>query len=170
MESDSFTLGSLLGRELSTAVVLFHQAVAERVGLSVTDVKCLDLLDRMGPLTAGQLAELVGLTGGAITAMIDRLEAGGFVQRERDPTDRRRVFIKAAQDQQHSHALACLYEPLQQAMREELAERYSPEVLAMIEDFLRRTIHILRQQTQKLSQETAGQSPSGSGAQARDLR
>ncbi len=164
MESDSFTLGSLLGRELSTAVVLFHQAVAERVGLSVTDVKCLDLLDRMGPLTAGQLAELVGLTGGAITAMIDRLEAGGFVQRERDPTDRRRVFIKAAQDQEHSHALARLYEPLQQAMREELAERYSPEVLAMIEDFLRRTIHILRQQTQKLSQETAGQSPSGSGA------
>ncbi|HEU5379898.1 MAG TPA: MarR family transcriptional regulator [Ktedonobacteraceae bacterium] len=147
MESDSFAPGSLLGRELSTAVVLFHQAVAERVGLSATDLKCLDLLDRMGPLTAGQLAELVGLTGGAITAMIDRLEAGGFVQRERDSTDRRRVFIKAAQD----HALARFYEPLQQAMREELAERYSPEVLAMIEDFLRRTIHILRQQTQKLS-------------------
>jgi DNA-binding MarR family transcriptional regulator len=167
MEDASFALGSLLGRELSTAVVLFHQAVAERVGLSATDLKCLDLLDRMGPLTAGQLAELVGLTGGAITAMIDRLEAGGFVHRERDPTDRRRVFIKAAQDQEHSHALTRFYEPLQQAMREELAGRYSPEVLAMIEDFLRRTIRILHQQTQKLAQETARQAPSGSGEAGR---
>jgi len=157
MESDSFALGNLLGRELSTAVVLFHQAVAERVGLSATDVKCLDALDRMGPLTAGQLAELVGLTGGAITAMIDRLEDGGFVQRERDPTDRRRVFIKAAQNQEHSNALTRLYGPLQQAMREELAENYSMETLAIIEDFLRKTISILRQQTQKLSQEAAGQ-------------
>ncbi|HEU5381627.1 MAG TPA: MarR family transcriptional regulator [Ktedonobacteraceae bacterium] len=163
MESDSFAPGSLLGRELSTAVVLFHQAVAERVGLSATDLKCLDVLDRMGSLTAGQLAELVGLTGGAITAMIDRLEVGGFVQRERDPTDRRRVFIKAVQDQEHRTALTRFYEPLQQAMREELAERYSPEVLAMIEDFLQRTIHILHQQTQKLSQETARQAASGSG-------
>lgn len=156
MESDSFALGNLLGRELSTAVVLFHQAVAERVGLSATDVKCLDALDRRGPLTAGQLAELVGLTGGAITAMIDRLEDGGFVQRERDPTDRRRVFIKAAQNQEHSNVLTRLYEPLQQAMREDLAKNYSPEILAIIEDFLRRTISILREQTQKLSQETAG--------------
>lgn len=163
MESDSFALGSLLGRELSTAVVLFHQAVAERAGLSATDVKCLDVLDRMGPLTAGQLAELVGLTGGAITAMVDRLEASGYVQRERDPTDRRRVFIKAAQDQERTTALVRFYEPLQQAMREEFAERYSPEVLAMIEDFLQRTIQILHQQTQKLSQETARQPSSGSG-------
>lgn len=168
MENEPFALGALLGRELSTAVVLFHQAVAERVGLTATDLKCLDLLDRMGPLTAGQLAELVGLTGGAITAMIDRLEAGSFVQRERDPTDRRRVFIKPALDQEQTNAIARIYASLQQAMGEELAERYSPEVLATIEDFLRRTIHVLRQQTQKLSQETAGHSPSGSRGQALD--
>lgn len=85
------------------------------------------------------------------------------MQRERDPTDRWRVFIKAAQQQEHSHALTRFYEPLQQAMKEDLAERYSPEALVVIEDFLRRTIYILQQQTQKLSQETAGQSPSGSG-------
>jgi len=151
MENDSFTLGVLLGRELSTAVILFHQAVAERVGLNATDLKCLDFLDRMGPLTAGQLVELLGLTGGAITAMVDRLEAGGFVQRERDPNDRRRVYIKAVKVQENSNAFARLYEPLQQAMREELSNRYSTQDLAVIEDFLRRAIHILQQQTQNLS-------------------
>ena len=62
MASESFAPGALLGRELSTAVILFHQAVAERAGLTATDWKCLDLLDRMGPLTAGQLADEVGLT------------------------------------------------------------------------------------------------------------
>jgi DNA-binding MarR family transcriptional regulator len=159
MASETFALGVLLGRELSTAVVVFHQAVAERLGLTATDLKCLDLLDRMGPLTAGRLAEVVGLTGGAVTGIIDRLEAGGFVQRERDPTDRRRVIIKAVSDHGHTNTLMSIYASLQQAMGEELADKYSLEVLAAIEDFLRRAIHVLQQQTRKLAQETVEQLP-----------
>ena len=155
MASEPFAPGALLGRELSTAVILFHQAVARRVGLTATDWKCLDVLDRMGPLTAGQIADEVGLTGGAITGMIDRLERGGFVQRERDAADRRRVIIKLTLDQEHTNAIAQIYASLQQAMGEELAGRYNPEALAAIEDFLHRTIRVLREQTQQLSQEMA---------------
>lgn len=89
-----------VGRELGIATVLFHTKVAEHLGLSVTDHKCLDLAVRAGePLTAGQLAELSGLTTGAVTAVIDRLERAGYARRVRSKTDRRRVFIELAEDQ-----------------------------------------------------------------------
>ena len=152
--ANTSSLGDLLGRELSTAVVLFHQAVAERIGLNATDFKCLDVLAQTGPLTAGRLAELLGLTGGAITGVIDRLEATGFVQRERDPGDRRRVIIKPCGNQAYTDTLLPIFASLQQAMGEELANRYSPEILGAIEDFLQRAIYVLRQETLKLHQET----------------
>jgi DNA-binding MarR family transcriptional regulator len=154
-------LGELLGRELSTAVVLFHQAIAERVGLNATDLKCLDLLARTGPITAGRLSELAGLTSGAITGIIDHLEAAGYVQRERDRSDRRRVIIKPSLGQEYANTIAPIFASLQQAMGEELAQRYSPEVLGAIEDFLRRTIQVLRQETQKL-QKAPGEQPKSS--------
>jgi DNA-binding MarR family transcriptional regulator len=152
--ADPSSLGELIGRELSTVVVLFHQAVAERMGLNATDFKCLDVLAQAGPLTAGRLAEVLGLTGGAITGVIDRLEAAGFAQRERDSGDRRRVIIRPCGSQASAKTLEPIFASLQQAMGEELANRYSPEVLSAIEDFLQRTIHVLRQETLKLYQET----------------
>jgi DNA-binding MarR family transcriptional regulator len=160
MENAS-SLGELLGRELSTAMVLFHQAVAEQIGLNATDFKCLDVLDRTGPITAGHLSELLGLTGGAITGIIDRLEAAGFVQRERDPSDRRRVIIKPCGSQAYGTTLVPIFTSLQQAMAEELANRYSPEALSAIEDFLRRTIQVLQQETQKLHQKPGEPSKAG---------
>ncbi len=66
------------GRELSAATIMFHQAIADRLGLNPTDHKCLDLLASKGLMTAGELAEMTGLTTGAITGVIDRLEAAGF--------------------------------------------------------------------------------------------
>src|SRR5215813_7862986 len=81
-------------RQLSAATILFHQAVADRLGMNVTDHKCADILERHGPLTAGELAERTGLTTGAITGVIDRLEKTGFVRRAEDPGDRRRVIIE----------------------------------------------------------------------------
>jgi DNA-binding transcriptional ArsR family regulator len=97
-QSDRATLlavvGRELGREVSARMVMFHQAIAERLGLNATDHKALDLLGRAGPITAGELAELTGLTTGAITGIIDRLEKAGFVRRENDPKDRRRVIIR----------------------------------------------------------------------------
>src|SRR5262245_50684841 len=81
-------------RKLSTATVLLHQAVADRLGLNVTDHKCAELLARTGPVPAGELARLTGLTTGAVTGVIDRLEAAGFVRRAKDPADRRKVIVE----------------------------------------------------------------------------
>src|SRR5262249_43014336 len=72
-------------RQLSAATIMFHQAVADRLGMNVTDHKCADILERNGPMTAGELAERTGLTTGAITGVIDRLEKAGFVRRAEHP-------------------------------------------------------------------------------------
>src|SRR5690242_18148278 len=69
----------------------FFRAAAGRVGMTVTDMQVIDILDSAGPTTAGQLADLTGLTTGAITGMLNRLETSGLVRRERDPSDGRRV-------------------------------------------------------------------------------
>lgn len=87
-------VGQEIGREVGARTILFHQAVANLVGVSVTDMKCLDYVDRGGDVTAGDLARLTGLTTGAITAAIDRLEKAGLARRERSETDRRKVFIR----------------------------------------------------------------------------
>ena len=88
--------GSLLGRELSAAVVLFHEAIAGRLGLTAADHKALDIVDRHGPLTASELADQTGLTRAAVTALVDRLERAGYVRRGNDPGDRRRVMVSVS--------------------------------------------------------------------------
>jgi DNA-binding MarR family transcriptional regulator len=80
-------------RRSSALGVLFGQTVASRVGISSSDLECLDFLNLEGRVTAGRLAELTGLTTGAITGVVDRLEKAGLVRRERDESDRRKVFI-----------------------------------------------------------------------------
>src|SRR4030095_3865035 len=83
-------------RRHSTATVLFHAAIAEQLGLNATDHKAADLLMQRGPLSAGALAELAGVTTGSVTGMIDRLERAGWVRRTRDPADRRRIIVALA--------------------------------------------------------------------------
>jgi DNA-binding MarR family transcriptional regulator len=82
-----------LARRYSTATVLLHHAIAERLGLGPTDHKCLDLLLDRGPMTGSQLAAITGLTTGAITGVVARLERTGFVRREPDPRDRRKQIV-----------------------------------------------------------------------------
>ena len=87
-----------LNRELSTVMVLFHSRVAEQMGLSGTDHKCFELVLRSdGPITAGRIAQLSGLSTGAVTGVIDRLEHRGLVRRVRDPQDRRKVLVEVAE-------------------------------------------------------------------------
>jgi DNA-binding MarR family transcriptional regulator len=77
MAQEATSLGQEVGRELSARTVLFHQAVADRLGIGITDHKCLDIAHRAAKgqtLTAGRLAEETGLTTGAITGVLDRLE------------------------------------------------------------------------------------------------
>ena len=80
-------------RAVSANSVMFSQTVAEKVGMHPTDNESLDFLLLNGASTAGQLAKMTGLTTGAVTAMIDRLEKAGYVRREHDSQDRRRVIV-----------------------------------------------------------------------------
>ncbi|GAA3586312.1 MarR family transcriptional regulator [Amycolatopsis ultiminotia] len=82
------------GRALSTATVMFHSVLAENVGLTSTEDKAMELLDRLGPLTPGKLAEYSGLARASVTALVDRLERKGFVRRVRRSDDRRSVLVE----------------------------------------------------------------------------
>ena len=86
-----------LGRRLSTAIVLYHTALAERLGLNLTDFKCLELLIRRGAAaTPGQLSVDAGLSSATTTLVLDRLEAKGLLRRAADPDDRRRTVIEVS--------------------------------------------------------------------------
>ena len=135
------------GRRLSMATIMFHQAVADRLGLHPTDHKCIGLLAEAGSTTAGELAEATGLTTGAITGVIDRLEAAGFVRREDDPNDRRRVIIRVVPKRYRD--IARLFEPLAAAARE-VGARYSEQERATILDFVDRSCQVLRDCTLEL--------------------
>ena len=88
-------------RRSSAQGVLFGQTVANRVGLSSSDMECLDFLILEGRVTAGRLAEVTGLTTGAITGVVDRLEEAGLVRRERDDHDRDRKSTRLNSSHQH---------------------------------------------------------------------
>ncbi len=135
------------GRRLSLATIMFHQAVADRLGLNPTDHKCIDLLASAGSTTAGELAEATGLTTGAITGVIDRLEAAGFVRREDDPDDRRRVIVRVIPKRYRD--IARLFEPFGKAVAE-LGASYSERELATILDFITRSCLLLREATLEL--------------------
>jgi hypothetical protein len=87
---------TLLMRQHSTAVVLFNHAVAERLGLGPTDHKSLDLLRERGPMAGSGLAAITGLTSGAITGVVARLEHAGYLRREPDPHDGRKQVLHLA--------------------------------------------------------------------------
>jgi DNA-binding MarR family transcriptional regulator len=80
-------------RKTGSLMQLMSQAAADRIGLNATDLNCLNILSFSGQLTAGELARATGLTTASITGVVDRLEEAGFVRRERDSADRRRVVI-----------------------------------------------------------------------------
>jgi DNA-binding MarR family transcriptional regulator len=118
--------------------VLLHHAIASRSGINVTDMQCINLLQLRGPMTPGQLADAMFLTtGGAITAVIDRLEKAGMVRRRRDQEDRRRVIVEVAEEGQVLE-LARRFEPVGE-MYQKLLEDYTDEQLAFLADYLTRT-------------------------------
>ncbi|MEV0171016.1 MarR family transcriptional regulator [Streptomyces sp. NPDC050803] len=85
---------SVVSRRYMASYALFNQAVADHLGLHPTDLQCLNLLTlEGGPVTTGRIAELTGLTTGSATRLVDRLERAGYVVRERDAADRRRVLV-----------------------------------------------------------------------------
>lgn len=121
-------------RQNSARAVMLHQLISEKLGLNATDHKFLDFLNRTGPVTAGQLAELTGLTTGAVTNVIDRLEQAGYVVRDKDPKDRRRVVVKPAEGS--SSRISPQFESIMQSTLQILS-RYDEEQTRLILEFIR---------------------------------
>lgn len=121
-------------RDVSGQGVLYSQAVADRLGINTTDLECLDHISR-GPVAAGRLAELTGLTTGAVTGVIDRLERAGLARRERDAADRRKILVMATPAV--ARCVAPLFEPMERNAMSALST-YRDDELALLLDFLAR--------------------------------
>jgi DNA-binding MarR family transcriptional regulator len=129
---------------LSTWMVTLHNAAAERLGLNPTDLVCLYILNETGAITAGQLAQLSSLTSGAITGVIDRLEKAGYVQRESDANDRRRVIIQPIAGR--AREVNQMFESTSHSITAEVITRYDEPERALILDFLTRVTSSLLQE------------------------
>jgi DNA-binding MarR family transcriptional regulator len=136
-------------REMSTETIMFHQAVADTLGLNITDHKCLDLVRYYGAMPAGRLGELTGLTTGAVTGVIDRLEEAGYVRRANDPKDRRRTIIEPTQNKKLERKIEAIFFPLHESMRNDLAS-YSDSELSFLLDVLTKTLDRTHQELMKL--------------------
>jgi DNA-binding MarR family transcriptional regulator len=134
-------------RESSAQGVLFSHAVAARAGIASSDLECLDIILLAGRATAGDLAKATGLTTGAMTGVLDRLEQAGFVQRQRDTTDRRKVWITSLPETERR--IAPLFHALAAAIDAVLAD-YDTATLAIMLEFYHRAREVLVQETEKL--------------------
>jgi DNA-binding MarR family transcriptional regulator len=141
---------ALAGRESSNAAVMYHSAMGERLGLGMTEEKTLDLLQRLGPLTAGEISQHTGLAPATISGLIDRLEGKWLVRRIRDTRDRRRVIVEI--NHERLAGFGELFEPFVAALAQ-LYERYTDEQLEVILDFLTRSTALQREATTTLYDE-----------------
>jgi DNA-binding MarR family transcriptional regulator len=150
-------------REMSTETIMFHQNVADVLGLHITDHKCLDLIRQYGAMPAGRLAELTGLTTGAVTGIIDRLEKVGYVRRTNDPKDRRRTIIELVRNKKWERKIEAIFIPFHERMRK-LLSSYSDSELAFLLDVLSKSIELTREESKKLRTSLQRQSSRSIGA------
>ena len=110
------------------------QVVADYLGLNRTDTRCLDIIERLDGVSAGRLASEAGLSTGAVTTVLDRLERAGYARRVQDPGDRRRVLVELTPAARRE--LQQLYAPLTDATMRQL-EGYTTDEVSLVRDFLR---------------------------------
>jgi len=134
-------------RENSIGVILFHQAVGSILGINITDMKSLDIIVNRGFASPSQLAKFTGLSTGSTTAMIDRLEKRGLIERRPNPKDRRGTIIILTEGA--TKKLPPLFESMSKAM-EKLVSRYSEEQLETLADFFRRAVLLWWKEREKL--------------------
>jgi DNA-binding MarR family transcriptional regulator len=137
-------------RELSVQLSLLNRKVGARLELKDVDLDCLDLVNLHGPLSPSGLARLAGLHPATMTGILDRLERGGWVARERDPSDRRAVQIRALRDR--NAELLGLFAGMNTSL-EQICAGYPEADLELIADFLRRTTEAGRTATENLTTE-----------------
>ena len=136
-------------REISTETIMFHQAIADVLGLHITDHKVLDFIYRYGPMPAGRLSELTSLTTGAVTGIIDRLEKAGYVRRVNDPKDRRRTIIELTRNKKLQRKLEDIFTPLSMRMHKVLSS-YSDNELALLFNVLTKSLEQSHEELMKL--------------------
>lgn len=142
--------GSL--RALSTEIDRLDQVAADRYGLNRTDMRALDIVGRAGPLTPTELARLLGFTTGGVTTVLDRLERAGYVRRQADPADRRRLVVEttaatASRDQKVFGGLI--------RQTAEMVATYTDDQLQVIDDFLSRARQLTAAYTDALTRDTS---------------
>ena len=135
-------------RQTGSTLQLLGQVAAERIGVNATDLNCLNIVALTGPMAAGDLARQTGLTTASITGVLDRLEEGGFVRRERDPKDRRRVIVNLNPGPA-LREIGPTFGPLVMAWRAAAAS-YSDEELGLLLGFQQRFLDIVRDQLDRL--------------------
>lgn len=140
-------------REFSIGTVLFHRAVGQILGVNVTDMKCLDMMTLQGSATPSQLAAHTGLSSGATTAMIDRLERAGLVERQPHPKDRRGTILVLTEEAMRK--LPSLFSSLGTAM-ETLVSSYPQKELAVLDDFFTKARVLWQEERAKLQRSYSG--------------
>jgi DNA-binding MarR family transcriptional regulator len=123
----------LAGSGYGARFILLHQAVAERLGLNIIDLRCLRLASEAEEPTAGHLAKITGLTTGTITGLLDRLEKARFIRRERVADDRRKVIVKVLPS--GAQKIERIMGPLSQDMNEALQDFTEAELKAVLRFF-----------------------------------
>lgn len=149
MDSDVIKRIRKLNQQHSYTSLQMHEAIARTAGLSGTDHKYLGFLIERGQMTAGEFSNLTGLTTGAITGLIDRLEKKDLVKRQVTADDRRKVMIEP-----NTEKIMALFVPLYEEFRnktEELIASFSNEESKIIETYLSKAIEIMNETTDKLS-------------------
>ena len=137
-------------RRAGSAGSLHGRAIADRAGIHGTDFECLDVLDWAGPITAGELARQVGITSGAVTGVIDRLERLGFARRTSDPRDRRRVIVELQMPDDNRRAeMEALLTPLQDDMAA-INDRFDDGQLATVLEWLQAANDAVDRSTRRL--------------------
>lgn len=134
-----------------TLTVLHTNAVADKIGLSATEFESMDIISRNQPISAGKLAIECGLTTGAITGIVDRLERAGLVRRLHDPKDRRRVLLDPIDDFEKSKRICDLYGPMRD-MFQVIAEECTPEQLEFLIDIHNKMIAMTEKSITQLRQ------------------
>ena len=135
-------------RELAIQLSLLNHQIGAKLELRDVDIDCLDLIDREGPMSPSALARLAGLHPATITGILDRLERGGWITRERDPADRRAIVVRARRERLPD--LLRLYAGMNRSMNQIYAE-YDESELEVIADFLERTAKAGKTATDQLS-------------------
>jgi DNA-binding MarR family transcriptional regulator len=136
-------------REMSTEAVMFHQAFADELGLHITDHKCMDIIHRFGAMPAGRIGEMTGLTTGAITGMIDRLEKAGYVRRTNDPKDRRKTIVEPIRNKKLERKIEMAFTPFHERMHKVLSS-YSENELTFLLDAMTELIKQTHEESKRL--------------------